>query len=495
MTGRQWFFASLIIVGLLAVIWWGFRPTDDPFDVAFPETTTTAATTPTTTTTTSAPTTTTPEPTTTTTTAEQRLEEVREIMENLWVGWFTEIAEGDSDGLWAYAATSRHTTRRFDDASLVVPGIEGVRSTSDSRSARPTRLSRCIRRTRLLSDVRIRSQDVRMYRCCGQTPIRMAIRTHGFTERPVAERLRPDGPTGDAMRLAALDLVALMDAALSATANEQLYCWIETVTGCSWERRTPDVAGMLAPKSSTYASTSDVPVTLYPDFGSDVGGACWYWRGAFTSWVILNTYPNNVVDLGWDPDGIPGGVIALDASGVNACTSEPIDAPADVEVVYDLVRTHTTETPEPEISPDPAISGLTGLDTYVGVVIPPQWDASIVSPFTGAFLEAQVWVDAVEIDWGDDETTVIPRDLLDQLTGWPDGILPHIYETKTCLVPGSQRACHPTLSAYPLSVTFVYTGQWRADGGAWQILDIADTNQVVDYNVNEIRGVLTTPTP
>lgn len=107
MTGRQWFFASLIIVGLLAVIWWGFRPTDDPFDVAFPETTTTAQTTPTTTTTTSAPSTTTPEPTTTTTTAEQRLEEVREIMENLWVGWFTEIAEGDSDGLWAYAATQR----------------------------------------------------------------------------------------------------------------------------------------------------------------------------------------------------------------------------------------------------------------------------------------------------------------------------------------------------------------------------------------------------
>lgn len=130
MTGRQWFFASLIIVGLLAVIWWGFRPTDDPFDVAFPETTTTAQTTPTTTTTTSAPSTTTPEPTTTTTTAEQRLEEVREIIQDRWHTWLNSIYKRDDVQLWSVAGTfARHETglAAFDTLTFVEPPIpDGV---------------------------------------------------------------------------------------------------------------------------------------------------------------------------------------------------------------------------------------------------------------------------------------------------------------------------------------------------------------------------------
>jgi hypothetical protein len=64
---------------------------------------------------------------------------------------------------------------------------------------------------------------------------------------------------------------------------------------------------------------------------------------------------------------------------------------------------------------------------------------------------------------------------------------------KTCapnLRPGSAPAgrCHPTLAAYSVRVTFVWTARYRA-GGSWISLGSIERNRTVQHDVDEVIGV------
>ena len=82
--------------------------------------------------------------------------------------------------------------------------------------------------------------------------------------------------------------------------------------------------------------------------------------------------------------------------------------------------------------------------------------------------------------------------MFSQLSGYPNGLARHIYETKTCTAPGSTPRCHPSLSAYPMSVDYRWEVSWRAGSVAWSPLAIPNTTTALAYPVREIISVLAT---
>ena len=294
------------------------------------------------------------------------------------------------------------------------------------------------------------------------------------------------------MRLHAAALIVLLLVLAGsgvAGAVESWTCWSEvddrgdngtiSVTRCR-------LAGSTT--ATDYGSAADVPVVLSPQVGSDDDGTCWYWTTLPTDWVLIGVDDDGKATLGIDPDAAVGGPLIIDAT-YPVCTSEPAVVPSDLTEAYELLSQYTHPRPSVTLSP-PAGSGVTGMEVFVADTPPSVWSASLVSPQTGRRIEVETFVATVRVDWGDGTETVVPPEALELLTGWPDGGFGHSYRQKTCAEPGKWR-CHPSLTAYPLTVTYDWAARYRVNEGEWIPIPVPTTSLQTDYDVDEIIGLTT----
>ncbi|MBT8165560.1 MAG: hypothetical protein KJO97_08405 [Acidimicrobiia bacterium] len=228
-----------------------------------------------------------------------------------------------------------------------------------------------------------------------------------------------------------------------------------------------------------YTSTSEPPRMIDINLGYDaLGTECW-WRTAYeTPWVNLGVDGENVARVGYRPEGSAGTV--LDAY-IRACTSQPTETQNTLAAAWELANRHVHEVPDPSFNPD---VGITGFETYLQVTVPDPITDSLVSPL-GTTVTVEIKVVEVLVEWGDGESDTFTETTFPRLTGWPNGIARHVYETKTCPTPGGPR-CHPDLSEYEIQVDFDWFVRWRVDAGPWSTIDVPNTTNTFSYDVDEI---------
>jgi hypothetical protein len=218
-----------------------------------------------------------------------------------------------------------------------------------------------------------------------------------------------------------------------------------------------------------YASDTDVPSTLYPNLGTDLLGQCWYLTSAVTEYLIITQYADGTADIAYDPDlSTPGGIIVV-GPNMPRCTSEPTPATSPSADAWDYVMSYVHDPPTPDLNPVPG-QGVTGLATYIGVVVPEDHAATITSGVSA--LDVEIDVDAVTVDWGDGATDTFPPDG-EILAGYPDGTATHVYESKN-------------IDGVPLTVEYDWTARWRVAGGSWLPLDVPNTGTTVTYPIAEV---------
>jgi hypothetical protein len=290
------------------------------------------------------------------------------------------------------------------------------------------------------------------------------------------------------MKWTAIFLVFMM-IALPAAAADDYVCWNEQPWGSGpTESASITRCRVMGTTIVNYGSESEVPAILYPDVGTADNGTCWYLRSSWSGWVIFTRYADGRADLGFDP-GVPGGPIAISVT-YPVCRSEPDQGESLEALAWDLITEYVHQTPNPNLNP--AVPwGLTGAETFLAVNPPVPFSDSITPP-SGGTLQVEAWVGVMVIDWGDGTTTSLPPEAFPYLTGYPDGMAPHVYETKTCLPPGSGPRCHPTLSAYPIRVSYRWIARWRIDSDPFQPITVSDTVTLIAYPVREIIAVLDT---
>ena len=274
----------------------------------------------------------------------------------------------------------------------------------------------------------------------------------------------------------------------AASAAEVSACWVEERIDPVDGRPTPVTVCRVGGERVEFGFGGGVPWVLVPDVGVVGGVQCWFWTGRDTQWVIVGIDSGGRATLGWDPDGIPGGAVAIDIT-LDVCGGEPSPSvPPSVEV-WEAIEGYVHMVPDPAFDPPPP-RGLAGLETYAAVGVPDPFSAGLVSAGTGALLEVEGWVSEVTVEWGDGSVDRFPPVLFPLLDGTAEGVATHVFEVKTCDPPGGRR-CHPSLSAYPLEVSFSWFVRWRMDGGPWLTLVVPDTSTVVSYPVSEVIGVVT----
>jgi hypothetical protein len=264
---------------------------------------------------------------------------------------------------------------------------------------------------------------------------------------------------------------------LIAQGDESWVCWSASTTDSFGYEKAVTRCRIAGSALIDYADGESPPVRLQPMVGFDANGSCWYWTSAESPWRILGYDDQGRAVLAYylDPNGPPV-IEGLEP----ACTSEPVPAVDPLEEAYSLLATYRHPLPDPRIDPPPG-RGVTGMQTFVSLTAPPPWSASLTSPITGRTISVETWVEAVEIDWGDGTTVVVPVELLPHMTGYPDGAEPHVYEKKTC----------PDCVPYRITVRYVWNARWRVDSAAWSPLPVGPTSSVVDYPVSEIVSTLT----
>ena len=207
-------------------------------------------------------------------------------------------------------------------------------------------------------------------------------------------------------------------------------------------------------------------------------GLCWLWA---------RTPPG--LDS-WDP--------ANDAAIINTrrilprCPGSAVD-PAPVgsgvpDYAWSVFRSFPLAAPVVALEPPGA--GITGLPTFASVApVDPVVFSETLPP--GTVLEVQGAVASVLVDWGDGSQSVHG---LAELQPYPAGTATHAYRTRTCtpeqraVRPGGA-SCHPSLGAYPVTVTFVWSGRYRY-GGDWVDLGTLDRSTTTAYDVDEVVAVL-----
>ncbi|MDP8958269.1 MAG: hypothetical protein M3N51_03505, partial [Actinomycetota bacterium] len=197
-------------------------------------------------------------------------------------------------------------------------------------------------------------------------------------------------------------------------------------------------------------------------------GSCWY----------FSPYPPGLNTS--DPVGHQA-ALAIVASRP-ACTGEDLFAQA-----WEVFRSFPLTAPQPTLQPP---VGITGLDSYLSVPPPApiEWSGTLPS---GVGAQVRAEVAAVEVDWGDGTTGVLP---LEALQPYPQGSATHLYDLKTC--PPEYRSthpagvlCHPSLEAYPVTLTYRWSGSFRT-GARWTALGVLERSLTVTYDVDEVVGVL-----
>jgi hypothetical protein len=261
-------------------------------------------------------------------------------------------------------------------------------------------------------------------------------------------------------------VIAIATPAISA---EFVACWTTEVDTGFGNKETITRCRISGGDSVDYASDSDVPSTLYPNLGTDLVGQCWYLTSAVTEYLVITQYADGTADIAYDPDlSTPGGIIVV-GPNMPRCTSEPTPATSPSADAWDYVTSYLHDPPTPDLNPVPG-QGVTGLATYIGVVVPEDHAATITSGVSA--LDVEIDVDAVTVSWGDGATDTFPPDGA-ILAGYPDGTATHVYESKN-------------VDGVPLTVEYDWTARWRVAGGSWLPLDVPNTGTTVTYPIAEV---------
>jgi hypothetical protein len=278
--------------------------------------------------------------------------------------------------------------------------------------------------------------------------------------------------------LVAATVSLLISSPALAQTHEATDCWQETVVE-DLVRVEVTVCLLEGGSIQVYTSGSEPPRMIDINLGYDAFGTeCW-WRTAYeTPWVKLDEYTDGVARIGYRPEGSAGTVLDAFAPG---CTSQPVETENTLASAWELANRHVHDVPDPRFSP---VVGITGMETYLEVAVPVPITDSLVSPL-GTTVTVEIKVAQVLVEWGDGESDNFTETTFARLTGYPDGIARHIYETKTCPTPGGPR-CHPDLSEYEIQVDFDWFVQWRVDAGPWSTIDVPNTTTLINYDVDEI---------
>jgi hypothetical protein len=263
----------------------------------------------------------------------------------------------------------------------------------------------------------------------------------------------------------------LLVVATPASADEFSACWVATETDpWSGQNRTTTRCRLAGGDVVDYADDDSVPSRLYPNIGFDLTGECWYLTSTETSYQLLPVAPDGGAQLVLIVDGSPG------PSGIyRRCTSEPAATVDPSAEAWEYVSAFVHPPPSPEVNPSPG-DGVTGLDTFVSVPIPPLHQTQLASA-GGSTLDIEIEVSGVVVDWGDSRIDNFPADET-ILAGYPDGGARHVYELKD-------------ETGYDLGISYAWTARWRVSGGEWEYLDVPNTTTSIDYPVAEIVSVLT----
>ena len=272
----------------------------------------------------------------------------------------------------------------------------------------------------------------------------------------------------------AAGVVLLMLLPLAAEAADFAACWVAVEVHPVFGSETQVTRCRIAGGDVVdYANDDSVPSRLYPSMGVDLGGDCWYLTSAVTQWVYMGLYINGDATLGWMPDPDHPEAIIFGVGRVPRCTSEPGVIPDPSAEVWEYVTEYIHPPPAPYVSPS-AGDGVTGLETFVGVPIPPDHATQLSA--AGVSVDIEIEVSGVIVDWGDGRTETFPASDA-ALAGYPDGIATHVYETKD--------------GSYDLAVSYDWTARWRIVGEPWELLDVPNTTTSLAYPVSEIVSVIT----
>jgi hypothetical protein len=199
-------------------------------------------------------------------------------------------------------------------------------------------------------------------------------------------------------------------------------------------------------------------------------GRCWYW----------SRYPP-----GFDvQDPAQANLVEVTRTLLPECPSTPGATTVSVTSrAWEIFREFSLARPLPVLRPEP---GITHLPSLLGVARPdPIFHAELLPD--GRNLEVVASVLAIRVDWGDGTVTTSKAP-----TAFAGGTA-HPFRLKTCLPelrPGAPPAgpCHPTLSEYPVQVTFVWTARYRTAGG-WLTLGSIERSRTILHDVDEVIGV------
>jgi len=255
-----------------------------------------------------------------------------------------------------------------------------------------------------------------------------------------------------------------------ALAAETLTCWKTRVTnpfGKDAEVLRCRVEGDDGTSYRDYSEGVELP-PLVEKVGADALGECWYRGTPPSRWQLVALYGDGSAEFWWDADPDAAGGPWIVVGALPACTSEPFDVETVVEIVWQVIEDFEFAVPDPELAPP---AGVTGLATYLGEAPPQPVVESVVSPVTGATIDVEFAVGLVGADWGDGTTDELTPALFSQLTGYPDGSVTHVYETK---------------AFYEVTVSYAWAVQWRVAGGPWQPVEIDPTSVTIDYEVDEL---------
>ena len=265
-------------------------------------------------------------------------------------------------------------------------------------------------------------------------------------------------------RLAVLLLAAAATIAALATGTQPAVAdegCVPTETGleCTIEGTTVTVIVSTLPPYR-YLRTTDM----------DGAGRCWYWSRYPPGLDAENPLHDNLIEV----------TLAL----FSECPSTPGTVTVSVTTrAWEIFRSFTLARPDPRLRPD---VGIANLPTLAGVTRPVWLSHTELLP-DGRTLEVAAGVTVVRFDWGDGTVE----------SGGAAAVFAHgaahPYALKTCapeMRPGEPPAgrCHPTLAAYPVRVTFVWTARYRT-GGAWTTLGSIERSRTVLHDVDEVIGV------
>jgi hypothetical protein len=186
----------------------------------------------------------------------------------------------------------------------------------------------------------------------------------------------------------------------------------------------------------------------------------------------------------WNPDN--------EATIIPITTTLP-ECPAAPNVdpvlrAWEVFRAWELDPPVPTVTPP--TSGITGIPTHVAAEPPPVVAHSEILP-DGRPLDVRALITELTVGWGD--ATISSHDPT-AATGYPDGLTTHTYVLRTCdavyrATHPSAELCHPTLDAYTITATYVWSGEYNT-GSGWTPLGTLNRTTSVAYEVHEARGTV-----